>query len=145
MLCVLIYKNESNTMNPELVQKTLNLFENSERRLSERDLLEVVNGNDLLSFIHLRDFLIDQNLINSKSNLFWLSTHGHKVLHQYGGWIKYLEKLDEEKSLKEADEELERENKRWAIKQNKWLHTTRWWPIIIAISSFLISIWAVFK
>lgn len=145
MLCVLIYKNELNSMNPELVQKTLNLFENSERRLSERDLLEVVNGNDLLSFIHLRDFLIDQNLINSKSNLFWLSTHGHKVLHQYGGWIKYLEKLDEEKALKEADEELERENKRWAIKQNKWFHTTRWWPIIIAISSFLISIWAVFK
>lgn len=132
-------------MDPKLVQKALILFDNSERRLYEGDILEILDRNDLLSFINLRDFLIEHNLINSKSDLYWLSPHGNNVLHQYGGWINYLEKMEEENALKEADEELERENKRWAIKQNKWLHTTRWWPLIIAIASFVISIYAAFK
>lgn len=126
-------------MDPELVQNAL-VFLESKERVQYIDIGKNLETTDPKKIFRAIQFLLDEKLIERKGDLYFLASFGFRVLHEHGTWSKYLENLALEKDLIEADKELERENKRWSIRQNKWLHKTRWWPLILSFISLGISI-----
>lgn len=59
-------------------------------------------------------------------------TRKGRLIVEKGGWASYLDK--EEKRLEKEAEKLD-----WDLKNSKWYHWSRWWPLGLSIVSLLLS------
>jgi hypothetical protein len=71
--------------------------------------------------------------------------HGFEIMQHHGGWLNYLQREAQEKRKKEEQEAVAAKSEYYQAFNGEWLYNTRWLPLIFALASLGVSIFAVWK